>query len=95
MERVGPAFGRELVQPLWAEQDVLQILERGHVDEFAALDERVHERGAMGAGHTPREEPVLAADRDDTPLILGAPLLSMATRPSSTYRSSAVHWFVR
>jgi hypothetical protein len=63
---VGPALRRELVdQPLRvcgdAEQDVLQILEGRYVDEFAALDERVQQRGAMGPRQAPREQPVLAA----------------------------------
>ena len=54
------------------EEDVLEVREGRDVHQLAALDERVQERGAAGALEAAREEPVLAGDRDDAELILGA-----------------------
>jgi hypothetical protein len=52
-EGVGPAFGCELADQALgmsgdAQEDVLQIVERGHVDELTALDERIEQCGATG-----------------------------------------------
>lgn len=55
-----------------AEQDVLDVVEGADVNELAALDERIEERGTVGALEAAGEEPVLAADRDDAQLALGA-----------------------
>jgi hypothetical protein len=51
---------------------VLQVREGWHVDEFAALDQRVEQGGAPSALHAAREEPILPADRDDTQLVFRA-----------------------
>ena len=55
-----------------AEQHVLEIGERRHVDQFAALDERVQQRRAASPFKAASKEPVLPADRDESELILGA-----------------------
>jgi hypothetical protein len=49
-EGVGPAFGCELADEALgmsgdAQEDVLQIVERGDVDELTALDERIEQCG--------------------------------------------------
>jgi hypothetical protein len=54
------------------EEHVFEILERRHVDESAALDERIEQRGATRALETAREQPVLAADRDASELVFRA-----------------------
>ena len=51
-ERVGPSPRRQLGDQTVgvrgdAEQDIFQIFEGRDVDEFAALDERIEERGAI------------------------------------------------
>jgi len=76
-EGTGPAFGRELVDgPMRirreSKEHVFQVRERWHVDEFAALDQRVEQGGAPGVLHAAREEPVLPAHRDDTQLVFRA-----------------------
>jgi hypothetical protein len=53
-------------------EDVLQIREWRHVDQCAALDEGVQQRSAAGPFKAAREEPVLAADRDEAELVFGA-----------------------
>ena len=74
---MGPAFGRELGELSMgmggdAEEHVLQVREGRHVDQFAALDQRVEHGGAVRASHTAGEEPILATDRDHAQLILGS-----------------------
>lgn len=71
-----PAAGRKLGDLLVrvrgdAEQDVLEIVERRDLDQFAALDERIQECRAACTFKAAREGPVLATDRDDAELVLG------------------------
>ena len=53
------------------QQDVLQIDERRHIDQFAALHEGVQERGSAGPLEAARKQPILATDRDEAELVLG------------------------
>ena len=76
-ERVGPRVRCQLADEAVrvrgdAEEDVLQVLKGRDVDQLAALDERIEERGATGALEAARKEPVLATDGDDAELVLGA-----------------------
>src|SRR5467141_2307978 len=76
-EGVGPPFGCELADQALgmsgdAQEDVLQIVERGHVDELTALDERIEQCGATGTLETACNQPVLPTHRDDAELVLGA-----------------------
>jgi hypothetical protein len=41
------------------ETDVFEIVERRHVDQFAALDERIEQRRAAGAFEAPGKQPIL------------------------------------
>ena len=71
-----PALGCELLNPVLrmggdAQQDVAQVQEGRDVDQAAALDERIQQRGAPRTLETAREEPVLAPDRDGAQLALG------------------------
>ena len=52
------------------EKHVLQVLKGRDVDQLAALDQRVQERGATSALEAPRKEPVLATHCHDPQLIL-------------------------
>ena len=59
-EGLRPAAGRQLFDEALrvgghAEQDILEVRERRHVDQFAALDERIEQGGATGALETARE----------------------------------------
>jgi hypothetical protein len=54
-----------------AEQDVLEIEERRHIDQFAALHERVEERRSAGALEAAGKQPVFPSDRNEAQLILG------------------------
>lgn len=54
------------------EEHVFQVREGRDADECAALDHGIQERGAAGARHAAREQPILAADRDHAQLVLGA-----------------------
>ncbi len=54
------------------EEHIFQVLERGHVDQFAALDEGIEQRGSVRALEAPREQPVLPAHGHDPELVLGA-----------------------
>jgi hypothetical protein len=53
-------------------QDVLEVCERRHVDQFAALNQRVQQRRAARPFKAPGEKPVLAPDRDEAELVFGA-----------------------
>ena len=86
-ELLGPPLRGQLRdQRRWmggdAQQDIFQIVERGHASERAALHERIEEGGAPRL-QTPSEEPVLPSSRVDTPLVLRT-FLSMARVTIST-----------
>ncbi len=75
-EGLRPAFWRQLIDLAVrvrgeAQQDVLQIRERCDVGEFAALDERVQQRGAASAFKAAGEEPILSTNGHDAELVLG------------------------
>src|SRR5262245_62246422 len=77
MESPGPGLRRELVNQAvrvrrHANQDVFQIRERRDVDEFAALDEGIQQRGAPSSLEAAGKEPILPANRDEAELIFGA-----------------------
>ena len=80
-----------------AEQDVLDVVEGADVNELAALDERIEERGTVGALEAAGEEPVLAADRDDAQLILGSVVVDgqppTTLSPVASRRSSSNEYF--
>ena len=60
MEGIAPAFGGELPDEALRvrgdpHQDVLEVVERRDVDQFAALDERVEHRGPSRPFEAPGE----------------------------------------
>src|ERR1700730_4573500 len=56
----------------YSEEYVLEVVERRDVDQLAALDEGVEERGPTGTLEAAREQPILPTHRDDAELILGS-----------------------
>ena len=74
---VAPPLGRELADAALrmrrhSQEDVPEVVERGQVDERAALHERIDQGGTPGALEVAREERVLGANGDDAELILCA-----------------------
>jgi hypothetical protein len=64
----GPASGRQLIdEPMGVgrqpEQDILEVRERRDVDEFAALDKGIEERGPASPFEAARKEPVSCDQR--------------------------------
>src|SRR5262249_23367792 len=72
----GPAGGRQLRDETMrmrgdAQQHVFEIVKRRDVDERAALNERIEERGPRGTVEAAGEEPVLATNSDGAELMFG------------------------
>ena len=72
----GPASGRQLIdEPMrvrrQTEQDILQVREGRQINEFAALDNGIEERGTASPFETACEEPVLPTNRHDAEHVLG------------------------
>ena len=54
------------------EQDIFEVREGRDIDEFAALDDGIEERGPASAFETARKQPVLPTNGHDTEHVFGA-----------------------